>query len=78
MATREVDEPGQPDEPVIFVYGRKVLEAAGTDARLTWRALLGLALTAACVAVSPTPFNVIGAVGVVLTALEVARLAWRK
>jgi len=78
MATLEEDEPQTQPPPVIVLAGRKVLEAVGTDTRLSWRALLALALTAGCVVLSPLPFNVIGAVAVTVTAVEVARLAWRK
>ena len=46
---------------------------------LTWRALLGLALTAGCVVLAPLPLpTLIGAVALSITAVEVARLAWRK
>ena len=78
MATAEIEEPTLPNEPVVVLVSRKVLAAAGTDERLSWRALLGLALTAGCVVLAPTPFNIIGAVSCALVAIEVARLAWRK
>jgi hypothetical protein len=78
MATIDIEEPTLPNEPVVVVYSRKVLAAAGTDERLNIRALLGLAITGGCVVLAPTPFNVIGAVFAVITAIEVARLAWHK
>jgi hypothetical protein len=78
MATLDVEEPTLPNEPVVVVYSRKALEVVGTDERFTWRALLGLALTAGCVVLAPAPFNVIGAVSCAITAIEVARLAWHK
>ena len=78
MATNELEEPQPLHPPAVVVVTQKVLEAAGTDERLTWRALLGLALTAGCVVLAPLPFNVIGAVALSITAIEVARLAWRK
>jgi hypothetical protein len=64
--------------PAVVVVSRKVLAAAGTDERLSIRALLSLALTAGCVVLAPLPFNVIGAVSLTVVAIEIARLAWRK
>jgi hypothetical protein len=78
MATLDIEEPKLPNEPVVVLYSRKVLAAAGTDERLSWRALVGVAVTAGCVVLAPTPFNIIGAVSCALVAIEVARLAWRK
>lgn len=78
MATNEVEEPNLQPPPVIVLAARQALAAAGTDERLNLRALLGLALTGACVVLAPLPFNIIGAVAAVITAIEVARLAWHK
>jgi hypothetical protein len=78
MATLEVEDPVVASPPAVVVVSRKVLAAAGTDERLSIRALLSLALTAGCVVLAPAPFNIIGAISVALLGIEVARLAWRK
>jgi hypothetical protein len=78
MATSEIEEPRLPNDNPVVIVSRKMLQAAGTDERLSLRALLGLALTGGCVVLAPLPFNIIGAVAAVITAIEVARLAWHK
>lgn len=78
MSTAEIDEPSNQPPPVIVLAARSAIAAAGADDRLKFRALLALALTGGCVVLAPLPFNIIGAVSAVITAIEVARLAWRK
>lgn len=78
MATIDIEEPTLPNEPAVVLYSRKMVQAVGADERLNVRALLGLAVTGGCVVLAPTPFNIIGAVAAVITAIEVARLAWHK
>jgi hypothetical protein len=78
MATLDVEEPILPGDSPVVVISQRALRAAGADERLNFRALLALALTAACVVLAPLPFNVIGAVSCAITAIEVARLAWHK
>jgi hypothetical protein len=78
MATTELPEPGEPTFTIVERTVQRVEQATGTGDRLTLRALVGLVLVAPACVLAPIPVNVIAAVGLVVLAIEVARLAWHK
>jgi hypothetical protein len=78
MATLEVEEPGTPTFTVVERTTRAVEQVTGTGDRLTLRALVALVLVAPACVLAPIPFNIIAVIGLVVLAIEVARLAWHK
>lgn len=77
MATNEYEQPAT-TPPMTVTIVRAVHEATGTDARLTLRLLAALVAVGLAGSTAPMPFALILVGALVVVAIEVARLAWKK
>lgn len=76
MATNEYEQPAP--VPTLSRVTSAAHDLTGTDTRLTLRLLVALLAIGLAGSTAPVPFNLIVAVALVVTVVEVARLAWRR
>ena len=78
MATTEVEEPA-PNTFTVVERATKVTEqVTGTDEAFSLRMFIALILVTIAVVTTPLPFNVIGAIAMVVLVIEVTRMAWKR